>query len=81
MADGYFLTRDDPEWQAAWGQFADPTMRNEETGERLEYMGTALGEGGYVHCFRHRTVPGTNTRQDWGVCASPGWHPGMRQGH
>lgn len=76
-----FLLNDDPELQVAWQQFEDPVMHNPATGEYLQYMGTVARpgdgfvDGGYVHQFRHRAVPGTNTRQYWNIPATHGWKP------
>ena len=78
----YWLSSEDPEWDAAWSAFPDPALYNEQYGESLQYMGTVAvpGDGGtsfgsYVHEFRHRAMPGTNQRQYWRLPCTPGWQP------
>jgi hypothetical protein len=71
-----WLAREDPEWAYAWSSFPDPVMAHPESGECLQYMGSAQYPGrGWVHVFRHRQVPGSDQRQYWQVPASVGWQP------
>lgn len=65
--------RDKDEWRYAWGQFPDSAMYNAEYGESLQYMGTWLIGGKWVHQFRHRAIPGLNERRYWNVPASAGF--------
>jgi len=71
-----WLTRDDPEWDVAWGHFPDPVMAEPRTGERLQYMGSEQqAAGDWMHVFRHRSAPGALRRRSWRIPASPGWPP------
>ena len=55
----YWLSTEDPEWDAAWSAFPDPSMVNGN--EVLQYMGTVTApQCDYAHEFRHRMLPGTN---------------------
>ena len=75
-----WLEREDPEWARARSHFPDPVMAHPESGECLEYMGSAQDPGrGWVHVFRHRQVPGSGQRQSWRVPASAGWLPGQQR--
>ena len=70
----YWLSKEDPEWDAAWSAFPDHTMANGY--EVLQYMGTiAVPQGEYAHEFRHRMAPGTNQRRSWRIPCTPGWQP------
>ena len=70
----YWLSKEDPEWDAAWSTFPDPAMLN--GGEALQYLGTiAMPQGEYVHEFRHRMEPGTNQRRYWNIPCTPGGQP------
>ena len=72
----YWLSREDPEWDAAWSAFPDPALYNKEYGESLQYMGTiAACHCGYAHEFRHRAMLGTNERRYWRIPCTPGWEP------
>ena len=81
----YWLSTEDPEWNAAWSAFPDPELYNEQYGERLQYMGTVArcteadgwpsGATIYVHEFRHRALPGSNQRWYAAVPATRGWRP------
>ena len=72
----YWLSIEDPEWDAAWSHFPDPVLYNAQYGESLQYMGTiAVHQVGYVHEFRHRAMPATNQRQYWRFLCTPGWQP------
>ena len=77
----YWLSKEDPEWDAAWSAFPDPSLAN--YGEVLQYMGTVNApQCGYVHEFRHRAMPDTNQRRYWRIPCTPGWQPrelGMQQ--
>ena len=74
MSTTYWLSSEDPEWDAAWSAFPDPTMAN--GGEALQYMGTVTApQCGYAHEFRHRAMPGTNQRKLFRIPCTPGWEP------
>ena len=78
MTTIYWLSSEDPEWDAAWSVFPDPDLYNQEYGECLQYMGTvSVPQCGYAHEFRHRAMPGpgTNQRQYWRLPCTPGWQP------
>ena len=70
----YRMSKEDPEWDAAWSAFPDHTMANGY--EVLQYMGTiAVPQGEYAHEFRHRMAPGTNQRRYWRIPCTPRWQP------
>jgi hypothetical protein len=75
-----WLEREDPEWEHAWSHFPDPVMAHPESGECLQYLGSAqYPERGWVHVFRHHQVPGTDQRQSWHVPAAAGWLPAQQR--
>lgn len=61
------LARDTPEWERAWESVAADLVNSGVAGDRLDgwqYMGSTLCPTWvcWVHEFRHRNHPGTNTR-------------------
>lgn len=63
--DHFTVARDTPEWDRMWSAILDKDYVS-PSGERWEYMGTVLLEGGpWVHQFRHRQHPNGDGRRHY----------------
>jgi len=64
------------EWERAWGELAqlnggDPVGECPVTGEAWQYICTSHTEDGWMHYFRHRRHPVTQTRESVLIPCSP----------
>lgn len=71
----YFMEREDPEFNRAFGALDDKAAWNEQYAEGWQYMGTIRVENQWIHEFRHRWHPKTNKREYFRVAARFGWEP------
>jgi hypothetical protein len=79
MNTNYFVDEKNPEWHVMWQRLAaleinkenaDPTFCYND-GEAWQYMGSSLtSKGTWVHCFRHRLHPKTDSRVYFNIPAS-----------